>query len=131
MSATLDITDVPVVAAAELALAMRFLEGRRQSLLAAAGPAEAALRAAEQTFWQGVSGDPQRKLAVMLRLRCLVVLLSNRRMQELAGLYGLTLVPRALEIAAAHRLNAKFGFNPQKFLGALRPALADSDAGAA
>lgn len=124
MSQSLDITDVPSVAPAELAIALRFIPGRRETLLAALGISGAELIRAEVAFWQRVSADPSRKLAVMLRFRSLASVLRARRIAALVSQHGPSAIPVLFETAARSRLNATWGFNPNKFLWELRAALA-------
>ncbi len=123
VSQPLDITDVPSVAPAELAIALRFVAGRRQTLLAELGVPGTELVRAELAFWQRVAADPSRKLAVMLRFRSLASVLRARRIAVLVSRHGASALPVLLETAARSRLNATWGFNPSKFLWELNAAL--------
>lgn len=122
MSQSLDVTDIPRVAPAELAIALRFVSGRRQTLLGEFGIPGAELIRAEVAFWQRVTADPSRKLAVMLRFRSLERVLRARRIAALVSRHGAAAVPVLLETAARARLNATWGFNPSRFLWELQAA---------
>jgi len=123
MSEPIDITDVPSVAPAELAIALRFVAGRRKTLLGELGVPGAELVRAELAFWQRVTADPSRKLAVMLRFRSLASVLRARRIAALVSRHGDSAVPVLLQTAARSRLNASWGFNPNKFLWDFSAAL--------
>lgn len=127
MTDSIDITDVPPVAPAELAIALRFVTGRRQALLSAPSIPGTELVRVELDFWQRVMADPSRKLAVLLRFRSLASVLRARRIAALVGRHGASAVPILLETAARARLNATWGFNPSKFLWELQAALASAE----
>lgn len=119
----IDPTDVPVIEHRDLALALRLMLAGGRILTAAQTFTEDEIRRVEQAFWQRVDKGAQVKVAVLLRLRSLILLFSDRRMQALVLRYGSRLVPHALAIAATMRLNTRWGFNPQKFARALEDAL--------
>jgi hypothetical protein len=68
--------------------------------------------------------EPQRALAVFVRVRTMVEVFSARRLQEMLMDRGYALLAPAIAIAASLRLNANRGFNPQRFMLSLQEALA-------
>lgn len=128
---TIDPTDVPVIEHRDLALALRLMLAGGRILASAQTFTEDEIRRVEQAFWQRVDKGAQAKVAVLLRLRSLILLFADRRMQALVFRYGSQLVPHALAIAATMRLNTRWGFNPQKFARALEEALGAPSAAAA
>jgi hypothetical protein len=130
MATTLDLTDIPPVAPEDLAVAMRLLIDSERALALLHGAAEADMRDIEQAFWQQFDGDTALGLAVLLRFRNLIDVFSARRLKELLLHRGYGLIASAVTVASAMRLNARWGFNPQKFLRALNAIeaeLADVD----
>lgn len=123
MTDTVDLTDVPAIEMRDLALALRLMLAGGRLLAAAQTFSEVEIRRVEQVFWHRVEKGARAKVAVLLRLRGLISVFSNRRLQALLVRYGSSVVPHALAIAATMRLNARWGFNPQKFCRALEDAL--------
>ena len=126
MTATVDLTDVPEIEHRDLALALRLMLAGGRVLAASNDFTERDIRRVEQAFWSKKTGCQRSKVAVLLRLRGLLSVFSNRRLKELLSTYGSDVVPYALQIAAKMRLNTKWGFNPQKFARALHVALTNS-----
>jgi hypothetical protein len=123
MTVTVDPTDVPAIETRDLALALRLMLAGGRLLAAAQTFSEEEIRRVEQVFWQRVEKGARAKVAVLLRLRSLISVFTNRRVQGLLALHGATAVPHALAIAANMRLNTHWGFNPQKFCRELHGAL--------
>jgi len=71
--------------------------------------------AAAETFWQ--------RVAVLVRLRCLMKVFGARRLSDLLMHTGHSLIVPAVHVAARMRLNADLEFNPVKFERALRDLL--------
>ncbi|MGQ0672025.1 MAG: hypothetical protein ACT4N2_03995 [Hyphomicrobium sp.] len=123
MTDIVDPTDVPAIETRDLALALRLMLAGGRLLAAAQSFSEDEIRRVEEVFWDRVHKGARAKVAVLLRLRSLISVFSNRRVQELLKRYGSQLVPHALVVAATMRLNSRWGFNPQKFARALEDAL--------
>ncbi len=123
MTDTVDPTDVPAIETRDLALALRLMLAGGRLLATAQTFTEDEIRRVEQVFWDRVEKGARAKVAVLLRLRGLISVFTNRRLQDVLIRYGSSVVPHALAIAATMRLNARLGFNPQKFCRALEEAL--------
>jgi hypothetical protein len=123
MSDAVDPTDVPVIEKRDLALALRMMLAGGRLLAKAQSFTEDEIRRVEQAFWGHAGKGAPVKVAVLLRLRSLISVFCNRRLQALVVRYGSSVVPHALAIAATMRLNTRWGFNPQKFARALEEAL--------
>ncbi len=126
MAMTWDLTDVPTVAAADLAAAMRSLIDNERGLVLLRGLAEEDLDAVQAELQRRFHGEPQRALATFVRFRHMVEVFSARRLKELMLDRGYGLLAPAIAIAASLRLNANRGFNPQAFLLSLQSALTDN-----
>jgi hypothetical protein len=120
MASTLDLTDVPVVAPEDLAVPMRLLIESEQALMLLRGLGRPELGAIEQAFWQHFNGNTALGLAVLLRFWNLIDVFSARRLKDLLLHRGYGLIAPAVDVGSSMRLNAKWGFNPQKFLCALK-----------
>ena len=94
MAITWDPSDVPAVAAEDLAAPMRRLiaEGRGLVLLRGLSPEDKAL--AEESLRQRLGKDPSRELAALMRFRALVEVFSCRRLRELMMERGHEVSPR-------------------------------------
>jgi diaminopimelate decarboxylase len=123
MTTIVDPTDVPVIEPRDLALALRLMLAGGRILTAAQNFSEDDIRRVEQALWQRLDKGAKVKVAVLLRLRSLLSICTNRRMQALLLRYGSRMVPHALAIAARMRLNTRWGFNPQRFVQELRSSL--------
>lgn len=119
---SLDTTDVPLVATRELALALKMLTSSRDHAMPVA-LSDLDLRQVEQLFWEISRRPRQRKVAVLLRFRSLVIACQTRRIRALLAAHGETATLLALEVAAKMRLNAKWGFNPVKLARAVSEGL--------
>ncbi len=119
-SPVLDPSDVPTVAARELALALKLISKR---LALPRGPlSEDRLRAAEAAYWQISRRSRTRKTAVLLRLRSLIAAGQTRRLEDVLSRDGEAALSHVLAAAATMRLNAKWGFNPMKLARAASQA---------
>jgi hypothetical protein len=125
-SAVVDTSDVPTVAARELALALKLLSGAKVLFIPEHALSEGDLRRAEQTFWQFSKRDRTRKVAVLLRFRGLLEACQSRRLNALLARHGQDAMVHALSAAATMRLNAKWGFNPHKMARAVSEALSEA-----
>lgn len=127
MAITWDPSDVPTVAAEDIAAPMRRLiaESRGLVLLRGLSPEDAAL--IEDSLRQRLGKDPSQQLAALMRFRALVEVFACRRLRELMMERGHEVIAPALQTAARLRLNLKWGFNPQKFTRALTALLDAGD----
>lgn len=122
MTFRFDLTDLPTVRADELALPMRLLVdgGQALLLLCETRPAEADMKRLDEAFWRHFRGDTARGHAILLRFWCLIDVLATRRLRALLLETGFAFIAPAVEAASGMRVNANWGFNPQRFLWALR-----------
>jgi len=126
MAMTWDLTDVPAVATADLAVAMQALIDNERGLVLLRGLADEDLDTVQSELKRRFHGEPQRALAAFVRFRHMVEVFSARRLKEMMLDRGYALMAPAIAIAASLRLNANRGFNPQAFLMSLNAALADN-----
>jgi hypothetical protein len=126
MAMTWDLSDVPAVETADLAAAMRTLIDNERGLVLLNGLSEDDMSAVQDDLQRRFQGDPQRALAVFVRLRHLVEVFSARRLQAKFLQRGYSLMAPAIAIAASLRLNANRGFSPQTFLMSLAEVLVDN-----
>lgn len=129
MAITWDPSDVPTVAAEDLAAPMRRLiaEGRGLVLLRGLMPDDRAI--VEECLHQRLGCDPSRELAALMRFRALMDVFACRRLSELLLERGHEVIGPALQTAAELRLSLRWGFNPQRFGWALSALLDAGDAG--
>jgi hypothetical protein len=120
---TWHLSDVPAVAPADLAAAMRVLIDNERGLVLLRGLSDADLSLVRSELQRLFQSEPQRALAVFVRLRTMVEVFSARRLQEMMLDRGYALLAPAIAIAASLRLNANRGFNPQRFMLSLQEAL--------
>lgn len=120
MAHTLDTSDVPLVPTADLALAMRFMIDSGRGLVMMRGLSNADMQELEEALWDRIAGDTAHRRAVLLRFQNLVDVFAARRLRDQLMQRGFRLIAPALEVAAGMRLNAKWGFSPNKFNAALR-----------
>jgi len=121
---TWDLSDVPAVAPTDLAAAMRVLIDNERGLVLLRGLSDGDLSLVQSELKQRFRSEPQRALAVFVRLRTMVEVFSARRLQEMMLDRGYAVLAPAIAIAASLRLNANRGFNPQRFMLSLQDALA-------
>ncbi len=126
MAMTWDLSDVPAVATADLAVAMRALVDNERGLVLLRGLGDEDLDTVKTELQRRFQGEPQRALAVFVRFRHMVDVFSARRLKHMMLDRGYGLMAPAIAIAASLRLNATRGFNPQAFLMSLNTALADN-----
>lgn len=128
MTQQLDMTDVPVVPAAELALAMQHMIDSGKGLVLLRGLAAPDMRTLEAAIWDRLEGSIAQRRAVLVRFQCLADVFGARCLHDLMLRRGFPLMSLALKAAATMRLNVKRGFSPTKFNIALRMALAEASA---
>ena len=118
-----DLTDVPAIAANDLAVAMRALINEGRGMVLLRGLQDDDLNMVHAELQRRFHGDPQTALAVFVRFRHMVEVFSARRLKDMMLDRGYGLIAPAIAIAASLRLNANRGFNPQSFLVSLQEAL--------
>lgn len=123
----MDDTDVPLVAPAELARAMRFMIDSGRGLVLLRGVSGADMRELESAIWHRLEGDLAQRRAVLVRFQCLVQVFSARRLHQLLLRRGFRLIAPAIQLAATMRLNATWGFSPHKFNLALQALVLELD----
>lgn len=123
----MDETDVPLVAPAELARAMRFMIDSGRGLVLLRGVSGADMRELESAIWHRLEGDLAQRRAVLVRFQCLVQVFSARRLRQLLLRRGFRLIAPAIQLAATMRLNATWGFSPHKFNLALQALVLELD----
>jgi hypothetical protein len=128
VESAVDTSDVPLVGARELALALKILSAGNL-LLPSVTLSDEDLRRVEQDFWQISPRERVRKVAVLLRFRSFLAACQTRHVNELIARHGQMALVTALEAAAKMRLNAKWGFNPVKMARAMSEALAEAAQG--
>lgn len=111
--------DVPTVAASDLFRPMQqlILSGRGLALYHGMNAAD--LQALDSAIWQLFDDAPHKRLAVALRFRALLAIFQSRRLKNLVLHNGFKIIAAAITEAAGQRLNTRYGFNAQKFIGAL------------
>lgn len=124
MATTWDLTDVPTVAAADLAGAMRALIEAGRGAVLLRGLEDEDFDLVQGELKRRFGGEPQKALAAFVRFRQMVEVFAARRLQSAMLERGFAIIAPAIAIAASLRLNANRGFNPQQFTMALKDALA-------
>ncbi len=127
MAHSLDISDVPLVPATDLALVMRFMIDSGRGLVMMRGLSNADMQDLEETLWDRIAGDTAHRRAVLLRFQHLVDVFSARRLRDQLMQRGFRMIAPAIQLAAGMRLNAKWGFSPHKFNAALRSLALELD----
>lgn len=120
---TLDLTDVPFVSVRELATAVKVLADETLALRKAHDWADSDFRRVEQLFWQRCGRDRQKKIASLIRLRCLIDVCKARILQSFIIEHGTPAVMSIIESAATLRLNTSVGFSPIKISVSARQSL--------
>jgi hypothetical protein len=127
MADRLDISDVPLVPATDLALAMRFMIDSGRGLVMMRGLSKTDMQDLEDALWDQIEGDTIHRRAVLLRFQHLVDVFSARRLRDQLMQRGFRMIAPAIQLAAGMRLNAKWGFSPYKFNAALRSLVLELD----
>lgn len=122
MPAIVDSSDVPYVAPEALALPMHYLVESGRGLALLKGLSKEDLRDVDAAVWDELA--PEHRVAVLVRLRCLIRVFEAQRLANLFLNHGHALIAPAVYVAARARLNTKWGFNPFKFERALKGLLA-------
>jgi len=123
VTSEIDLTDVPVVSEIELALPMKVLVDAERSLCLMRGAGVEDRRIVEDEFWKVYTGTPARGVSILLRFWCLVDAFSAKRFKALLLNRGYEVLWAAVAAASGLRLNAHWGFNPQRLIWAIGPAV--------
>jgi hypothetical protein len=123
----INLSDVRVVDAQNLALPMQYLVSSGRGLVMLRGVSEAELREVDRALWDELSDNSAERLAMLVRFRCLVKVFAARRLSDLLMHTGYRLIAPAVRVAAQMRLNADLGFNPIKFERALLEQLGKAE----
>ncbi|MBK9078150.1 MAG: hypothetical protein IPL91_02970 [Hyphomicrobium sp.] len=121
ITTTIDRCDVPAVSLHDLYAPMRRLISQGRGLALLNGLSEVEIRDVESQIWADFADQPEMRLAVALRFRALLDVFSTRRLRHEFLNQGFKLIARAVAEASTQRLNTRFGFSAQKFVGALSP----------
>jgi hypothetical protein len=114
-----------------LALTINYLVETGRGLAMLRGITEAQLREVDRALWDELGCNRAERVAVLVRLRCLIRVFAARRLTDLLLQTGYPLLAPAGRVAARMRLNADLGFNPAKFERALIEELGRIDPGPA
>jgi hypothetical protein len=127
-SNTVNVSDVALVDARDLAIVMQYMVSSGRGLAMLRGVTETELREIESALWDELSDNPAQRVAIMVRFRCLIAVFRARRLSDLLMHTGYRLIAPSVQVAARMRLNASLGFNPVKFERALASELAKIEA---
>ncbi len=123
MSTPIDLTDVPTVSEFELARPMKLLVEKERALCLLKGASLEDRRMIEEAFWDAYHGPTVRGVTIMLRFWCLVEAFSAKRFKALLLHRGFQAIGPAVAAASKLRLNASWGFNPQRLLWSIQGEL--------
>ncbi len=119
MTRAFDPTDVPTVTLAEMWLVMRSAIEAERGLVLVRGATADDIRTIEAAFWRGWRGDTARGAAILLRFWRLAEAFAGRRLKDRLMADGFAGLEPALAAAAGLRLNAGWGFPPQRLVWAM------------
>ncbi len=124
MPTLIDLTDIPVVAAAELAFIVEQTMARSKMKLGSQPQSQNEIDTVVTAFWAAHQGTGAQGLALSLRLAAMLQALSQRRFAVLLQNRPDDVWQAAILPAATLRLNPKWGFNAMRFSSAIRAATA-------
>lgn len=128
MQPQLDLSDVALVSAFDMAVPMTHLIDAGKGLVLFNGASADELRAVDAAVWDRFECETAQRVAVLVRFRGLVAVFASLRLKHLLLQKGFAVIAPALHVAASLRLNAERGFNPMKFERALRETMAALEA---
>jgi len=123
MSLPIDLTDVPLVSEFELSRPMKVLIDKERALSLLKGASVDDRCVVEAAFWDNYRGETSRGVAILLRFWCLVEAFSAQRFKAILLHKGYQVIGPAVAAASKLRLNAHWGFNPQRLLWSMEEAL--------
>lgn len=127
MTKPIALDDVEPVSEFELALPMKLLIDAERALCLMRGSTIEDRRIVETAFWDSFNGSTRRGVAILVRFWCLVDAFSAKRFKTLLLSKGYQLIAPAVAAAAELRLNANWGFNPQRLLWAIDAQIEQSE----
>ncbi|MGH1417235.1 MAG: hypothetical protein ACRBCJ_00070 [Hyphomicrobiaceae bacterium] len=116
---TFNLDDIPRVAANDLHIVIEQLVAAGHAELLLGRDVAGVRENFETEFWQHFSGETRLGVAILVRLWAMVDVLAQRRLQNMLQNEGFMFVRRLAKVAAAQRLNARQGLNPQKIVYSL------------
>lgn len=119
MTASFDLTDVPKVPGSDLAALIEILLATGQTSVLFKGYDAAARAPIEALFWKRFQRSAADGTAVLLRFWALVDALGSRRLAKLLMNEGFMVLEPLMLAASELRLNASWGFAPQRVLWAV------------
>jgi hypothetical protein len=119
MTLQIDSSDVPPVSVSELYAPMRRLIANGRGLALLNGMTEAEIRDVESAIWSDFADQPHLRIAIALRFRALLDVFARRRLKQAFLEQGFKSIARAVAEASSQRLNVRYGFCAQKFVGVL------------
>jgi hypothetical protein len=125
MCRTLDQTDIPRVAPAELSRVFRALIDSGKGLVLLRGMSAVEARGLEAAIWSQLGGDIVERRAVLVRFHCLVQVFEGRRLRDLLLRRGFRVIAPAIQLAAGMRVSAQWGFSPHRFNLALQDLIVE------
>src|SRR5690606_16742578 len=108
MAISWDPTDVPAVAAEDLAAPMRLLIAEGRGLVLLRGLTQEDAKIVEDCLRQRLGKEPSVELAALIRFRALVDVFACRRLGEMLLERGHEVIAPALQSAAQMRLSLKW-----------------------
>jgi hypothetical protein len=130
-NSALNFADVIPVDPEHLALTLKYLVETGRGLAMLRGITQAQLCEVERALWDELGRNGAERVAVLVRLRCLIGVFAARRLTDLLLQTGYPLLAPAGRVAARLPLNADLGFNRAKFEQALIEELGRIDPGPA
>ncbi len=119
-----DVTDVPTVSVAAMEAMVDLVVSRGRAGCFFSGH-DAELRASvENDFWSSFAGTTGEGVAILVRFWALVDTMPARRVSKLLFNEGFAILKPLAAAAASIRLNASWGFPPQRLLWAVADARA-------
>ena len=104
--APINVSDVALVEARNLWLAMQYMIDTERGLAMLRGISEAELREIDRALWDALGTDPAERVAVLVRFRAMIKVFAARRLSNLLLNTGYRLLAPAVQVAARMRLNA-------------------------
>ncbi|MEO1281153.1 MAG: hypothetical protein AAFV69_05395 [Pseudomonadota bacterium] len=116
MKIPFDISDVPMVAGPQMEQAIDLIVMSGNTRVLFDGHTPQTRERFEDRFWQSFKGSTAEGVAVLVRLWSLVDVLQSRRLSQMVLTHGFSILRPLARAAAGLRLNAEWGFAPQKVI---------------
>ncbi|MEO1205754.1 MAG: hypothetical protein AAFV45_05425 [Pseudomonadota bacterium] len=114
MKIPFDIADVPTVAADRMEQALNQMIATGHTSVLFKGHSRSAREQFEDHFWADFEGSTAEGVAILVRLWSLIDVLQSRRLARILLSNGFAVLQPLARAAANLRLNANWGFAPQK-----------------